>query len=129
MAIKMNTILWIFQILLAIKAISIAVTHGINQHKPTMKDAIERQGESARRRLKITAVCLLVVSVGIILPAGIGKFVWVTTIAAVVFALMALISIPLHMKCHDKPKLIVGLILFLMNAFLAYGRWMIAPLQ
>jgi len=48
--------------------------------------------------------------------------------AAALLAVMMLASIGFHLASREKPKIVADLILFAMAAFLAYGRWVIAPL-
>lgn len=46
---------------------------------------------------------------------------------AAVLAVMLLASIAFHIKCRESSKAWVSLILFAMAAFVAYGRWVLAP--
>ena len=41
----MNTALWVLQIILAIKLISVSFTHGFRQSLPSMQEAIQKNGE------------------------------------------------------------------------------------
>lgn len=38
----MTTALWIIQVILGIKLLSVAYTHGLRQSQPTMQDAIQK---------------------------------------------------------------------------------------
>jgi hypothetical protein len=41
---------------------------------------------------------------------------------------MMLVAVGFHIACRENPKTAVSLVLFALAAFVAYGRWMIAPL-
>jgi hypothetical protein len=40
---------------------------------------------------------------------------------------MMLLAVGFHVACRETPNIVVGLILFALAAFVAYGRWVIAP--
>jgi len=123
----LNTFLWILQIILAVKFLSIAVTHGGRQGRPKMAAGITRMGPYARPLLYAVAAFSVAASVGLVLPAVPGIPGW-TAPAAAVLAAMNLLSLFLHRMCREKPNLIPNLVLLAMAAFTAYGRWFLAPL-
>jgi hypothetical protein len=67
-------------------------------------------------------------AVGLVLPAVIGIAVWLTPWSAALLALMMLAAIGLHLASRESPKIVADLILVALAAFVAYGRWVIAPL-
>lgn len=124
----MNTALWIIQILLGIKFITVSYTHGLRQSQPAMRQAIQRMGKSSQPWLYVTAVCTLIGSISLILPPAIGVLTWITPVAAVSLSIMMLLSIVFHLKYRQKPNIIASIILCVLAAFVAYGRWILAPL-
>jgi hypothetical protein len=40
---------------------------------------------------------------------------------------MMLLGVGFHVACRETPNIVVGLVLFALAAFVAYGRWVIAP--
>lgn len=60
-------------------------------------------------------------------PAAAGMLAWLTPWSAALLALMMLLAAGFHTACRESPKTAVGLILFAVAAFVAYGRWVIAP--
>jgi hypothetical protein len=125
---NMNTILWIAQIILAIKFLSAAFSHAFQQDKASMRYAIQKVGSSAKPILSLFAVLMLIGAVGIILPAISGSIAWLAPVSAAGLAVMNIVSILLHQKFREKPLPFVGIILFVISAFVAYGRWVISPL-
>ena len=124
----MDTTLWIAQVILAIKFISTAFIHALTQDKDSLKQAIERLGATARPMLWFSAIIMVLASLGLILPGALGTLPWLTPLSAAFLAGMLLISIPLHIRSRDKPMIFVSAILFAIACFVAYGRWVLAPL-
>jgi hypothetical protein len=124
----MNVAIWIIQILLGIKLISVSYTHGLRQTQPTMRQAIQKMGKFSQQLLYISATGAFIGSVGLILPAALGLSTWITPVTAVILSIMMLFSIIFHIKCREKPNIIASVILGALAVFVAYGRWVLAPL-
>jgi uncharacterized membrane protein YphA (DoxX/SURF4 family) len=124
----MNTLLWILQIILCIKFISVAFTHAFRRDKEEMQAAIHKLGSPARPLLTLAALGMVLSAIGLVLPALSPALAWLVPWAAAWLALMLLVSIGLHVLSRKSPKIWVSLILFTLSALAAYGRWAIAPL-
>lgn len=124
----MDTVLWVIQVILAIKLLSTAIIHALQQDKDTLSQAIARLGAASKPLLFSSAALMALGSLGLILPGVLRALPWLTPVCAALLAVMLLVSIPLHIKSRDKPMIFVSLILFAMAAFLAYGRWVLIPL-
>jgi hypothetical protein len=123
----MNIILWALQIVLALKFVSVAYTHGLRADQTKMQRGIQRLGAVARPLLTFIALCAFLGAVGLILPAATGILTWLTPLAAALLALMMLLAAGFHVACRETPNIVVGLILFALAAFVAYGRWVMDP--
>ena len=124
----MNIALWALQVALALKYVSTAYTHGLRQGAEKMQRGVQRLGALARPLLIAIALGTFLGGAGLILPAATGILTWLTPWSAVLLALMMLVSIGFHVACCERPKIVVDLVLFALAAFVAYGRWAIAPL-
>jgi hypothetical protein len=124
----MNLFLWILQIILAVKFVSVAFTHALRRDKAEMQQAIEKIGTAARPLLGIAALGTFLCSLCLVLPALIDALGQLAPWAAALLALMSLASIGFHVAGRDSPKIFVSLVLFAMAAFVAYGRWAIIPI-
>jgi hypothetical protein len=124
----MNVALWFLQAILAVKFATVAFTHGLRQDQATMQQGIEKMGASTRPLLSLIAAVLFLGCVGLVGPGAFGLLTWLTPYMAAVLAVIMLLSIPLHLKCREKPKVFASIILLIMSAFVAYGRWFIDPL-
>jgi protein-S-isoprenylcysteine O-methyltransferase Ste14 len=123
----MNTVFWVLQIILSIKLISAAYTHGLRQDKTSMQEAIQKFGDLARPMLAIAASGTLLGAAGLVIPGALGVMSWLTPWIAAVVAGMLLASIVLHVRGREQPKIWVSLILCAMAVLVAYGRWVMAP--
>jgi len=124
----MNIVLWALQIVLALKFVSVAYTHGFRADQTKMQRGNQRLGAVARPLLILIALCSFLGGAGLILPGALGILTWLTPLAAALLALMMLGAIKFHVTCCEKPKIAVDLVLFALAVFVAYGRWVIAPL-
>ena len=124
----MNTLLWALQVILAVKFVSVAYTHGLRPDLTKMQQGERRFGAAMRPLLRLIALCALAGGVGLILPAVTGGLGWLAPWPAALLAVMMLAAIGFHLACRESPNSVVSLILFALAAFVAYGRWVIAPL-
>jgi divalent metal cation (Fe/Co/Zn/Cd) transporter len=125
---KMNIALWIIQIILGIKLITVSYTHGLRQSQSTMQEAIQKMGRFSQPLLYIISVCTFIGTMGLILPGILGSSTWVTPVTAAILSIMLLFSIFFHIRCREKPKIFVSIVLFVFAVFVAYGRWVIVHL-
>ena len=123
----MNSVLWILQIVLGLKFVSVAYTHGLRPDETKMQRGVQRLGTLARPLLTFIALCAFLGAVGLILPAATGILTWLTPLSAALLALMMLLGVGFHVACRETHNIVVGLVLFALAAFVAYGRWVIAP--
>jgi DoxX-like family len=124
----MNILLWIVQIILSIKLLTASFTHGLRQSKPTMQEAMQKLGKVSRPLHLIIAVVMFIGTIGLLLPGIMTLPTWITPLSAVIMAIMLLLSIIFHIKSREKPNIFVSVILFIFAAFIAYGRWVLAPM-
>ncbi len=123
----MNILLWIIQGILAIKLITVTLTHGLQPKKPTIQEAGRRMGKAAKPLLVVVAAWTLLGTLGLILPGLLGWAAWITPVTAAVMGLSLLVSLIFHVKYREKPKIFVSLVLFAFAVFIAYGRWVLLP--
>jgi hypothetical protein len=124
----MNIILWILQVVLAVKFLSVGFTHGLRPDPAKMDRGYQRFGAAARPLLSGIAVAVSLCAVGLVLPAVTGIATWLVPGSAALLAVMILAEAGLHLACRDNPKTVVSLVLFALAAAVAYGRWVVAPL-
>lgn len=123
----MNIILWLLQIILGIKMITVSYSHGLRQSQPTIQAAIHKLGGFSRPVLYIAAALTFIGTLGLILPGLMGLPTWITPLSAAFLGLLLLISIFFHLKSREKPKIFVSAVLFIFAILIAYGRWFLLP--
>ena len=125
----MNIALWLVQIILALKFVSTAYTHGLRPNPAKMQRGRQRLGAAARPLLMAAALGVFLGAVGLILPAATGILAWLTPWSAALLALMMVAALGFHVVCREgRLSIVAGLILFVLAATVAVGRWVIAPL-
>jgi VIT1/CCC1 family predicted Fe2+/Mn2+ transporter len=123
----MNVVLWILQIALCVKLLSTAYTHGLRVDEAKMQQGKQRLGGATRPLLIFASLCVLVGGVALVLPAATGMLTWLTPLAAALVALMMLLAMGLHAVCRGARTIVFGLVIFVLAAFVAYGRWALVP--
>jgi hypothetical protein len=123
----MNIVLWILQAVLAVKLLASAYSHALRPDPGKMQRGLQRLGAAARPLLILSALCMILGAVSLVLPGALGIWPWLTPWAAAVLALLMLVGAGFHLGCRDKPNVWVGMVLFALAAFLAVGRWVLAP--
>ena len=126
----MNTFLWILQIALAAKFISVTITHGMRPNMEKMSRGFERYGPATRPLLVMISSVTLLAGAALVLPAL--SFVPSSIIpwAASVLAILSIAAALFHLSCREIPTvaiIAISLVLFLLSAFVAYGRWIMVP--
>ena len=123
----MDIFLWALQIILAVKLLTVSLTHGLQQNKQTIQDARRKLGAAAPALLYLAALFSLLAALGLVLPGLLGAAAWLTPLSAAFTGLILLVSLYFHLRSRDKPNIYVSLILFAFAAFVAYGRWVLVP--
>jgi hypothetical protein len=123
-----DSLLWSLQIILCIKLLSVAFTHGLRGDQAKMQEARRKFGTAAGPLHAVTAIASLAVAAGLVAPAAAANLNGLAPLAAAALAAMMLVSIGLHVAAREHPNVPVSLILCAMAAFVAYGRWVLAPL-
>jgi hypothetical protein len=126
---NMNIFLWSLQIILAIKMLSTAWSHGMRQDQSKMQAGIRRMGGATRPVLYAVAAGMVLLAACLLLPLAVGVPLWVIPLTSGIIAGGMLFSIPFHRACREKPNIIPSLVLFGMAAFTAYGRLALFPLK
>jgi hypothetical protein len=124
----MHIVLWILQVILAVKLLTSSCSHVLRPDPNKMQRGLQRWGTATRPLLLVSGLGMLLSAACLVLPGALGLWPWLTPWAAAVVAVLMLAGAGLHLGCRDKPNAWVGLILFALAAFVAVGRWILAPL-
>jgi putative oxidoreductase len=123
---KLNIVLWIFQILLALLYLDAGF---LKTFKPIQEiaPAIFWAPRLPEPLVRFIGISELLGAIGLILPAALKIFPQLTTLAAAGLTLVMLLANIYHISLGEFFVLpMTGILLFLL-AFITYGRWKLSP--
>jgi uncharacterized membrane protein YphA (DoxX/SURF4 family) len=125
---RMNTALWVVQVLLALTFLMtglMKVTQPIERlakHMSWVKD-------SAPKTVRLIGVLEILGAVGVVLPALTGILPWLTPLAAVGLILTMIGATITHLRLNEPSHIPVTIVLLLLAAFVVYGRMSLVPIS
>jgi putative oxidoreductase len=123
----MNIALWVVQVLVAIMFL-LAGFPKTFQPIDTLAKRLTWAGEVPAWLVRFIGIVELLGAAGLILPALTHIVPSLTAIAAVGLALVMVCAIIFHISRKEYPHISVGVILLVLAAFVAYGRFVLMPL-
>lgn len=124
----MNIVLWILQVLLGLGFVAFGFNHGFNVEKGKERPGMSWMSVVPRGLMYFIGVCEMLGGLGLVLPAFTGILPILTPIAATLLAVVMLLAALFHIPRREYPNMIGNIVLLLLAAFIAYGRFIIAPL-
>ena len=122
----MNATLWVLQALAALLYGASGVM------KVFMFDQISGDvpsfGALPREAWTALGILELVCTIGLIVPGAVPWKPWLTVVAASLLALESLVFIGVHVKYHEVAPIVMSVVLGVLVAFIAYGRWILKPI-
>ena len=122
----MNIILWIVQGLLAI-VFTLAGAVKLTQPKEKIAQQMPWAHSFTPTTIKLIGAVEALGVIGLIAPQLSGFLPWLTPLAAVGLALTMLSAMVIHGQRREYTSIAVNLVLLLLAAFVAYGRFIILP--
>ncbi len=127
----MNMILWILQGILALMMLMPGFMKLTNNNAQLIKKGNGRMDwaeDVSSTNMKIIGILEVLAAFGLILPMSIGLYPFLTPWAAVGVILTMLGALSLHLKRGDGAQAIsVNIVILLIAAFVAYGRFVLIP--
>ena len=119
----MNIVLWVVQGLLAV----VSAVHGRAMLFPQKPQTdwmpyIHAIPPALRRFIGLAEV---LAALGLILPQLINIWLWLTPLAATGLVVIMLLAIGFHILRREYPNVVFNLVLLMMSAFVAYGRFVV----
>jgi uncharacterized membrane protein YphA (DoxX/SURF4 family) len=125
----MNTVIWILQGLIALM---FAMAGFMKLSKS--KDELKKQGSMAwvsdvsSSNIKLIGTLEILAAIGLIVPQLSGILSWLTPLASVGLAFTMIGALALHLRRGDgKQAILPTVMLLLIVAFIAYGRFVLVP--
>lgn len=123
----MNVLLWILQILAALLfgasgVMKVFLFEKVSADVPSF-GALPREAWTALGVMEMICV------VGLIVPAILRWHPMLTSVAAAVLAAETLLFVWVHVQYRETGTIVMSVVLGLLMAFIAYGRWALHPIQ
>ena len=122
----MNTLLWILQVLAALMYAASGVMKAFMFDKVTAD--VKSFGALPKRAWFALGLLELVCVVGLVVPDALHRQTMFTVAAATILAVESLVFIWVHVRYRETSSIVMSAVLGLVMAFVAYGRWMLAPI-
>jgi uncharacterized membrane protein len=119
--------LWVGQVLLAASFLPAGVLHGFQYERARAQ--LKWPAAVPRGLMTFIGVSEILGAVGLILPAVTGVLPWLTPLAALGLAILMVLAIGFHVTRREYPNVVFNAVLLALAAFVAYGRFAVAPLQ
>jgi uncharacterized membrane protein YphA (DoxX/SURF4 family) len=123
----MDIALWIAQVLLGLAFVAAGYNHGFNIQKARAQ--MQWMNALPDNVLVFIGVAEILGGIGLIAPAATGILPWLTVLAAAGLAVVMALAMGFHAVRREYPNIVFNLVLFAVAAFVAYGRWVLAPLS
>jgi putative oxidoreductase len=123
---EMNIALWVVQVLLAIMFLLAGFPKAF-QPIDTVAKRLAWAKQIPAWLVRFIGIAELLGAVGLILPALTHIVPSLTAIAAVGLVLAMVCAIIFHISRKEYPNISVGVILLVLAAFVAYGRFVLMP--
>ena len=123
---KLNITLWVIQVVLAVMYLMAGYQKAFGDLAVVVK-TIFWIAYTPAPLVRFIGTCELLGAVGLILPAALKIRPQLTTLAAAGLSLIMLLANILHIYRGEYYVLPMTLLLLAMAAFVAYGRWKLAP--
>ena len=120
----MNIVLWIIQVLLALLFLFAGVTKLI-----LPIEEMTKQMAMPGLFLRFLGVVEVLGALGLILPGLFRIKTWLTPLAAVGLTIIVIGATVITLKIGGGATAMFPLVTALLSAFVAYGRWRLAPLR
>lgn len=123
----MNTILWIFQIVLAMMFLMAGAMKMMGS-KDKMAEKMAWVEDFSQGQIRVIGMLEVLGALGLVLPAITGILPVLVPLAALGLALTMVGAFFTHLRRKEIiPSGAMNMMLFVMTIFVAYGRWLVAP--
>jgi putative oxidoreductase len=121
-----NVFLWVLQIL---AAAAFLLAGSVHAFRPL--DQLEKRMGWVRdfppAFVRFVGVAEILGAIGLILPMVTGVLPWLTVAAAIGLAIVMVSAAVFHASRREYSQIATNVILLVLVAFVAYGRWVLVP--
>jgi len=121
----MNVVLWIVQVVLAAMFLYAGITKAFQYEKAKEKMAWVK--DVSKGLVICIGVAELLGGLALLLPGLFGFWQALVPLAALGLAIIMLLAAGFHVKRKENQAIITNVVLLVLAAFVAYGRWFVVP--
>lgn len=122
----MNIALWIVQVLLAVLFLAAGVMKAFQYEQ--VKERMAWAKDVSKGTVTFIGIAEILGAVGLILPALFGIATWLVPTAALGLAVIMVLAAAFHAQRRENQSIVINVVLLVLAAFVAYGRWFSVPL-
>ena len=122
----MNIVIWIVQGLLAAMFLMAGIMKS-TQPKEKLSKNMPWVNDVSASNVKLIGISQILAAIGLVLPQVTGILPWLTPLAAIGLVLTMIGAIILHVKRNENSSIGINIVLLLLAAFVAYGRFILSP--
>ncbi len=122
----MNIVIWIVQGLLAAMFLMAGIMKS-TQPKEKLSKNMGWVNDVSASNVKLIGISQILAAIGLVLPQVTGILPWLTPLAAIGLVLTMIGAIILHVKRNENSSIGINIVLLLLAAFVAYGRFSLSP--
>jgi uncharacterized membrane protein YphA (DoxX/SURF4 family) len=123
----MNIALWIVQVITGLLFVMAGGTK-VMQPKEKLATSMGWVEDFSQTTVRVIGTLEILGGLGLIVPAATGILPWLTPLAATGLVLTMIGAALTHARRGEYPMIGVNLVLLALALFVAYGRWVLAPL-
>ena len=123
----MNTAIWVAQILLAL-VFALSGLSKLTQPYERLAQQMAYVNDFSPNTIRAIGLVEVLGAVGVVLPALTNILPWLTPLAAAGLVLVMLGAMATHFRRKEYPMLLINLVLIVLAALVAYGRFVAVPL-
>ena len=121
----MNVLLWIAQVVLAVLFIVAGVAKAFQIEK--VKERLPWMKDVSKELVTFIGVAEILGGIGVLLPALFKTATVLVPLAALGLAVIMILAAGFHAKRKENKSIVINAVLFVVAAFVAYGRWFVVP--
>jgi hypothetical protein len=124
----MNVVLWIGQVVMGLAFLFVGGNKIFRQERSRAIKGMEWMAAVPARLITFIGVCEVLGGLGLVLPAATGILPWLTPLAAGLLTLVMALAAGFHARRREPNNLSANLVLGVLTALIALGRWLVVPL-
>jgi uncharacterized membrane protein YphA (DoxX/SURF4 family) len=123
----MNIVLWALQVLTGLAFVAAGYSHGLRHEQMKTQQGGQWVGDIPHPLRIFISICEILGGIGLVLPGLTGILTWLTPLAGALLALVMLLAAVFHLMRREYPNIAFNLVLFVLAAAVAYGRFVLLP--